>query len=402
MKNLLSRCEMLHNTTKIPISLISSDGRFLYMAPQMPEDHLDSKVLELLLMDFRLQKRSTAHPLVYYLEPGYFLGICALTQDTYANIGLTSPIPHSRQEILTMCASVIKPACLQQFCDMMIKMPLFSLEQMKDFICLLMELTQGKTIPRENILFNDIYLNEVRRPEDFTQELFRQRENADSHTPTDFEAAICHAIEIGSQEELIKSLYSPSGGRVGKMSSNELRQEKYAMVCMATLASRAAIRGGLSEEIAFNMSDSFCQCADQASDIPQIHRIVFSMLTEYCRKVKESQGRRALSLPVLKCLDYISVHLHESISIEEISAHCNLCSRSLSLRFKAEIGMGIPEYIHREKMQEAKHLLRHTGYSLSEISCFLNYPSQSYFTQIFKKYSGKTPQQYRDRPSESD
>ena len=58
--------------------------------------------------------------------------------------------------------------------------------------------------------------------------------------------------------------------------------------------------------------------------------------------------------------------------------------------------MGIPEYIHREKLDEADYLLRHTDYALSDIASFLSYPSQSYFTQIFKKYRGETPQRYRD------
>ena len=39
----------------------------------------------------------------------------------------------------------------------------------------------------------------------------------------------------------------------------------------------------------------------------------------------------------------------------------------------------------------------YTDYTLAEIAGFLNYPTQSYFTQIFKKYQGCTPQQYRSR-----
>ena len=99
---------------------------------------------------------------------------------------------------------------------------------------------------------------------------------------------------------------------------------------------------------------------------------------------------------IQKCISYISVHLHEPITLEQLSQHCALCGRSLSLRFKKEMGMGIPEYIHREKLQEADYLLKHTHYSISEITSFLNYPSQSYFTQIFKKYYQVTPQVFRD------
>lgn len=40
---------------------------------------------------------------------------------------------------------------------------------------------------------------------------------------------------------------------------------------------------------------------------------------------------------------------------------------------------------------------QHTDYSLPEITSCLRYPSQSYFTQVFRKYRGQTPRQYRDR-----
>ena len=120
------------------------------------------------------------------------------------------------------------------------------------------------------------------------------------------------------------------------------------------------------------------------------------MLMDFCGKVREIRRKPAASPVIKKCLDYISVHLHESIGLEQLSRSCGLCGRSLSLRFREEMGMGIPEYIHREKLREAEYLLRHTDYSLSEITSFLNYPSQSYFTQIFRKYLGRTPLRFRE------
>ena len=165
---------------------------------------------------------------------------------------------------------------------------------------------------------------------------------------------------------------------------------------MATLASRAAIRGGLPSETAFSLSDLYCQRVDLLSDLQLIQNMTYTMLVDYCDRVQKIQNRPSVSSVIQKCISYISVHLHEPVSLEQLSNHCGLCGRSLSLRFKKEMGMGIPEYIHREKLQEAEYLLRHSSYSLSEITSFLNYPSQSYFTQIFKKYKNLTPQQFRD------
>ena len=180
------------------------------------------------------------------------------------------------------------------------------------------------------------------------------------------------------------------------MSSNDLRQQKYSFICMATLASRAAIRGGLPAETAFSLSDLYCQRVDLLSENTLVQNLTYTMLADYCERVREIQKRPVTSPVISNCLSYISVHLHEPISLEQLSQHCGLCTRSLSLRFKKEMGMGIPEYIHREKLQEAEYLLQHTSYSLSEITSYLNYPSQSYFTEIFKKYKQMTPQQCRE------
>ena len=120
------------------------------------------------------------------------------------------------------------------------------------------------------------------------------------------------------------------------------------------------------------------------------------MLMDFCGKVREIRKSPAVSPLIGRCLDYIFVHLHEPLDLPMLSHHCGLCTRSLSLKFREETGMGIVEYIHREKLREARYLLRHTDYSLLDIANYLKYPSQSYFTQIFKKYENMTPRQYRE------
>lgn len=396
MESNRSACEKLHHITQIPIVLTDGSGKVCSIWPDFPQDYLHVDALQWVITDFCLQRKDSLHPLITYVEPGCFLGVCELPMKQYAVIGLVSPISHSRQEILSMCQNVISPKCLQQYVDMMVKMPLFSLEQIRDMMCILAQLAFGQHIPPDNVQLNDLFLNSSNNPLDLAPELFTQREDAEFHVPIDFETALCHAIENGSRQELMKILYSPVRGRVGTMSLNELRQQKYAAVCLATLLSRAAIRAGLTEEVSFAISDSFCQYIDQLNDIALIQRRVLSMMTEFCDRVKEVKQTEKYSLVVRKTMDYISVHLHESISLDDLSKHCSLCSRSLSLRFKKETGLGIPDYIHSEKIREAKYMLSHTGYSLSEISCYLNYPSQSYFTQVFKRYTGTTPQLYRD------
>ncbi|WP_226799835.1 helix-turn-helix domain-containing protein [Bacillus thuringiensis] len=54
-----------------------------------------------------------------------------------------------------------------------------------------------------------------------------------------------------------------------------------------------------------------------------------------------------------------------------------------------------------EKIEEAKKLLTLTNHSLLDISTLLNFNNQSYFTKVFKEYTGITPKQYRNQYSKS-
>ena len=396
MQEIEKTLERLNSITGIPFSLLNGEGRLLRTWPDASIEALQAASGAAAVEDFRLQKRDAQHPLISFMDPGFLLGVAEINPDLYVIIGLVSPYVHSRAEVLKMVSEAIHPAYLQQFCDGLLKQPLVSLEKMKDLICLMTALLGIDAAP-ENILFVDNVSNKKLGYSALDQSLFEQREEAEFHVPVDYETALCGAVEAGDRAMLERTLFSQVRGRVGRMSVNDLRQQKYSFICLATLVSRAAIRGGLAPETAFSLSDLDCQRADLLTEIPLIQNLTCTMLMDFCGKVREFRKQPAASPIIETCIAFISVHLHESIGLEQLSQHCGLCSRSLSLRFRDEIGMGIPEYIHREKLKEAEYLLRHTEYTLSEITSYLNYPSQSYFTQVFKKHLGMTPQQFRDR-----
>lgn len=396
MRKIEEQLDRINSICHIPMILLTREGEIVASWPKSQSAGVYQFAYKAVIEDFHLQKRDAQHPLINFLGSGFLLGVMELSPALYLMIGLVSPHHQQRKDILKMMEHVTQPLHLQSLCDNLIQAPLMTLDQIKFYICLLSKLLLPQEIPEGNILFVDILTNSVNESQILEKNLFEQREEPEFHVPVDFETAICSAIEAGNRTQLERNLYTPAQGRIGRMSSNDLRQQKYTYISMATLASRAAIRGGLPAEIAFSLSDLYCQRIDLLSEVQLIQNLVFTMLVDYCERVREIQKRPVTSSVISNCLSYITVHLHEPINLEQLSQHCGLCTRSLSLRFKKEMGMGIPEYIHREKLQEAEYLLLHTDYSLSEITAYLNYPSQSYFTEIFKKYNQTTPQQFRD------
>ena len=394
----LQSCEQLFAITRIPMGIASEQGIYQHSFPASLTQTVNARSMQFVLMDFALQNRDKCHPLITYVEPGYFVGVVKLPAEQYCVIGLVSPFRHTREEILALVANTITPGEIQAYCDMMMQSPLVNLYQLKALMVLLVKLAHGTEITEENILFVDNTVRKLYGQQQLGSVLFDLREEAEFHIPVDFETGVCSAVEAGDAELLSRRLLEPSQGKVGMMSANPLQQQKYSFIIFATLITRAAIRGGLPDEVAFSLSDIYCQRADVQTEIPALEQLTYAMAMDFCARVAESRRQSIQSPPVRACVDYISEHLHEELRLDDLSRHCGLCTRSLSLKFKAELGMGIPEYIHREKLREAKYLLERTDYTLTQITAFLNYPTQSYFTQIFKKYEGCTPQQYRDDP----
>lgn len=398
MEQIIQTMERMYRLTHAPMTLLNEDGVLLATFPAaMPSELISQEASATPLVDFRLQKRDMQHPLISFIEPGYLLGVMQIRPELFVMIGLVSPYPRSKNDVLRMGVVAVSPEHLQHFCSIMQQLPLMSLEQVRDLMLLLSAFLCEEPVQEKDILFVDNAGIGASSLSTLDHAIFSQREEAQFHVSSEYETELCDAIAAGNREQLERRLLSPVQGRVGKMSTDELRQEKYSFVCLATLASRAAIRGGLPEETAYNLSDIYCQRADLKTDVSSVQQLVFSMLSDLCDHVRECHEQPDSSPVVRRALRYISVHLHETIVLEQLSEYCNLCSRSLSRRFRAEVGLSIPDYIHREKVKEAEYLLRYTDLTLSEISGFLNYPSQSYFTRIFKKELELTPQQYRDR-----
>ena len=96
-------------------------------------------------------------------------------------------------------------------------------------------------------------------------------------------------------------------------------------------------------------------------------------------------------------MDYICDNLHNDITLEMLSNLTRLNPSYLSRLFKSEAGVGINQYIQGKRIETAANMLIYTDYTIADISSTLAFADQSYFGQIFKKYHGMTPREYRKK-----
>ena len=92
---------------------------------------------------------------------------------------------------------------------------------------------------------------------------------------------------------------------------------------------------------------------------------------------------------------YINNHYQEDITLELLSEKTYMNKFYLVHAFKQYKGVSPINYLIRLRVQQAKELLETTNYSIAQISDSCGFSSQSYFSQVFKKACGMTPNAYR-------
>lgn len=92
---------------------------------------------------------------------------------------------------------------------------------------------------------------------------------------------------------------------------------------------------------------------------------------------------------------YISEHLSDELSVQQLAAHCHLNPDYFSRIFKEETGLRPLEYLHTKRIERAQLLLATTTYSLQKIADMVGLSNISYFNRIFTRVSQKTPAAYR-------
>lgn len=94
---------------------------------------------------------------------------------------------------------------------------------------------------------------------------------------------------------------------------------------------------------------------------------------------------------------YIERGWNQNLSLEMVSADFHFSANYLNLIFKQETGETIFEYTNRVKMEKAKILLSDPKLKLYQVAEMLGYTSAVYFGNVFRKYAGMTPKEYRER-----
>ena len=181
----------------------------------------------------------------------------------------------------------------------------------------------------------------------------------------------------------------------GDMAKSELRQAKNTFIVIVTLLTRAAIDGGMDIKDAMNLSDEYIQKAELAQNDVEISNLNYRSIIDFTERVNDIKNGTKNTELEKEVKRYIYHHLSEAITVEDLAKALYISRSHLSTIFKQKTGENLSQFVMRQKIEEAKKLLKTSKKSAIDIAFYLGFSSQSHFSRTFKEYVHMTPNEYR-------
>lgn len=211
--------------------------------------------------------------------------------------------------------------------------------------------------------------------------------------PYEKEKALITKLKTGDTEQA-KALLNDLLGYVFFAEGNNLEIVKSRALELAALLSRAAIEGGATSDSVLKVNNQFLMSLQSITDLDDLcYKLqeTIDVFTDCMFNYIPSKGNEITK----KAIRYISQNFSKSLTLDEVADHVHLNPAYFSTLFKQSTGSSFKEYLNMVRIEESKRLLSNTDYSIIDISLATGFEDQSYFSKVFKKYTGLTPKQYR-------
>ncbi len=389
-RNLEEFLNLLYNSTFIPVHYFKKDELIMaFPANELPVDFITAHKALLTESDENVSFRTTNEFLYIGIIQNFNTSESVIVGPV-SNIAITSDMVDAM--IKEYSLPVEYKLGIEEFYR---KTPLFSNSQFFNILAMINRELNGEIID----IITKLNIFDIGKEKAIgrkhSNELVDIKENERFHNTYLFEKEYYSYIQRGDVEGLKSFFKNTPSITEGKVAGDSLRQAKNIFISSIAIITRKTIEGGLDAETAYLLSDSYIQEAEKMTDPSAITFLNATAAMDFTKRVSEAKIPSGMSIDIYKAIQYISNHVNQSISVEEIADYLGMGRSTLSKKFKRELGFNISAFIMRKKLEEARSLLHYSDRSISEISEYLCFSSQSYFQNVFKNKYGMTPKEYR-------
>jgi AraC-like DNA-binding protein len=207
------------------------------------------------------------------------------------------------------------------------------------------------------------------------------------------EPSLLHAIQQGDRNRA-RAIINRLLLRIYRHQPMRLNFVKSFAMELIVMMSRTAVDAGADSTRIMGMNSGHFSSLANIDDEEELSLWMKETLGKLMDEIQSRQRQRR-QVHLSHVVGYIESHLAENISRDDVAKHCGLSPGHFSHLVSEETGRTFRELLARHRVRRACQLLSRTGRSLAEIALDCGFADQSYFTKLFRKWTGQNPLQYR-------
>jgi Response regulator containing CheY-like receiver domain and AraC-type DNA-binding domain len=208
--------------------------------------------------------------------------------------------------------------------------------------------------------------------------------------PINLEKQVINTIESGSKEEIEKN-FNAFFKTIIEKDTNKKHLLKVCRTFLFSIYHFVVENNGDGNEIMKEIDE--LSEATRCSTIDQLNSEVYKIVLLAYEKLNHNKIGNKF---VQNAMDYINDNYDKNIDLETVAKNIYISPSYVSSLFKQVLGINFVDYLHKFRLKKACSLLKDNKLKAYEVAYMVGYNDDKYFSQIFKKYLGLTPSQYRD------
>lgn len=146
------------------------------------------------------------------------------------------------------------------------------------------------------------------------------------------------------------------------------------------------------------MDERLQQEIRQALSLDEVLELIGVFSEAFMEKRHSAYHGSQMANPDLKVINaFIYQHIYKNVTSIDIARYLHLNPNYFSRYFKKLAGLNFTDHVHLLKMEEAKRLLGGQNETAENVAYMLGYSDRAYFSKVFKKYTGMSPSEFKQK-----
>ena len=173
-----------------------------------------------------------------------------------------------------------------------------------------------------------------------------------------------------------------------------LEQDRATVFSRMELVLSAALEGLVEDTTQDAKFSRLLRELSRAGTFQQLRDTAYDILATLEDQLYTPPNSRNRKMPQIE--QYIREHYTDpSLCAASVAEHFRISASYLSRIFKADMGIGLVDFIHKLRIDAARAALRNSCETIDEVAASVGFSNRWVFMRVFKKLEGTTPGAYR-------